>query len=159
MQNAYKFLTKNGQVVAFGFGLLMVLIFYGAVSSGLEEFSMVPQDEQAKSVEGDIFMPGITLTVWLIILAAVAIIGFGIYHIVTDPKGAIKGIIGLVALLVVFGIAYATSSSEISEGWNTEDVITPSISQYVEGSIKTTGILIGVALVAFVGSEIRNFFK
>lgn len=60
---------------------------------------------------------------------------------------------------MVFGIAYATSSSEISEGWNTEDVITPSISQYVEGSIKTTGILIGVALVAFVGSEIRNFFK
>jgi hypothetical protein len=159
MQNAYSFLTKHGQVLAFGFGLLMVLIFYGAVSSGLEEFNMVPQEEQSKSAEGEIFMPGISLTVILIILAALAILVFSLIQIISNPKGAMKGLISLVGLLVIFGIAYATSSGEISPSWNTEDKITAGISQYVGGAIKTTGVLIGIALVAFVASEIRNFFK
>ena len=121
---------------------------------------MVPLADQPKSDEGSIFMPGITITVLLIILGAAAILIFSIIQIISNPKGAMRGLIGLVGLLVIFGIAYAMASNEVNPEWHKEgDIITPGISQYVGSAISTTGILIGLALLAFVVSEIRNFFK
>ena len=159
MTGVYNFLTKHGQVVSFGLGLVLTLLFYAIVGGGLEEFNGVEEKLRPKSDEGGIFMFGLRSAAGLAILCVLAMLGFGIYQMATNPKGAIKGIISLVALAVVFGIAYATSSNEILDTWNTEDVITPGISQYVGGAIKTTGVLIGIVVLAFVVSEIRNFFK
>lgn len=159
MLGVYNFLTKHGQVVAFGLGLLITLAFYGMVGGGIEEFNLVEEKLRPKAPEGEIFTPGIAITVWLARLAALLIIGFGIYHVVQNPKGALKGIIGLVVLAVIFGIAYSMSAGEILDTWNTEDEITSGISKYVDGAITTTGVLIGLALLAFIYSEIRNFFK
>ncbi|RMG85061.1 MAG: hypothetical protein D6714_06730 [Bacteroidetes bacterium] len=155
----YNFLTKNGQVVAFGLGLVLSLLFYAVASSGLEAFNAIPEKEQPASPEGNIFLFGIYAAVALVALCILALLAFGIYQMITNPKEAVKGIIGVVILAVIFGIAYATSSDEISSTWNTEDVITPAISKYVGASIRTTGILIGISILAFIASEIRNFFK
>ena len=124
----YNYLTKNGQVIAFGLGLLLSLVFFMIAFGGLEEFNALEEKARPASEEGNIFLFGLYSATGLAILCVIAMLGFGIYPVATDPKGALRGILGFVAVVVVFGIAYATSSSEISDTWNTEDVITPGIS-------------------------------
>jgi hypothetical protein len=87
---------------------------------------------------------------------------FGIYQMVTNPKAAIKAIIGIAILLVLFFALYSTSSPE-STGIVANAVekfgITDGQSQFISAGIKSTLILGGLAALAFVVSEITNLFK
>jgi len=64
----YKTLTKNGQLFAFGLGLLLTLAFLGSV--------------------------------------------------LTNLKGSMKGLIGFVVLLAIFGVAYSTATLESGPFWD-----------------------------------------
>lgn len=157
----YNFLTKNGTALAFGLGILGVLIFYGSIAGGYGDFAAIAEEEQAASPEGDIFLPGMYFTAFLIAVAFAAAVLFGIYQVATNPKGALKGIIGVVALAVIFGILYTTASEAIDPKYNTADFnfADGGVSKYVGGALKTTIALAGLAFVGLLVSEIRNFFK
>lgn len=159
----YKFLVNNGQRLAFGLGILVTAIFLFSVIGGLDQFNELPEEDQVTTT---IFNAGITGAVVLIIVAAVALIAFGLFQVLGDLKGSIKGIIGLVVLLAVFFIAYSTANGEAA---NEIDPIRNAIERvggieagnlkFIGGAIVTAMVLIGTAFASFILAEIINFFK
>ncbi len=155
----YKLLTKNGQVFAFGLGVLITVIFLGSVFSGIDSFNGLSEEGQYAS---GIFNFGLVASIALIVLGALAMVGFTLYQLVTDPKGAMKGIIGIAIVLAIFGITYATAKPETFEAIvnaEKEFNVSPGASKFITGSITSALALMAIAAIAFVGSEIRNFFK
>ncbi len=161
----YKLLLKHGQLAAFALGLLVIIIFGLSVSSGLDGFNALSDEDQATTTIFDI---GLKLTIVLLVICAAAAVLFAIYQMVTNPKGALKGIIALVVIAVLFFILYSSASVETSgpianaiekfEASSGGD-FTDSNSKMVSAGIKSTLILGAIAVAAFVISEIRNLFK
>lgn len=155
----YKLLTKNGQTFAFGLGVLVTAIFLGSVFSGMSSFQSM---SEADRYDTTIFNFGLYASIGLTILGIVAMILFAVFHLASDPKGAIKGIAGMAVLAIIFGIAYATAKPETSEALMAAEKdfsVTSGASKFITGAITSALALSGIAIVAFVGSEIRNFFK
>ncbi len=161
----YNFLTKNGQTIAFLLGVTLVAVFLINVTAGMASFEALPEEQQA---ETGIFNFGLSGAIVLVIVAAIAMLLFGIFQVVTNIKGSLKGIIGLVVLGLVFLIAYNTTSGDPnpfiqgaidkfqSAGNGT---ITEGNLKFIGGGITTVGVLVGIAVAAFVIAEIRNLFK
>ncbi len=158
----YKFLTKNGQLVAFGLGLVLVLVFYLIATSGMEAFDAVPEKERPGSEEGNIFLFGLYAAVFLMVLCWAGIIIFGLIQTATNLKAAKNSLIGLVVIGIIFFATYSMANP--ADDAPIQDVIqqfeiSEGVSKYISAAISTTGILALLAVVSFVFSEIRNFFK
>lgn len=160
----YKFLSKNGQTLAFLLGVVLVGIFLISVISGLDTWSPTSDNKY----DTGIFNFGITSARLLIIIAALGMLFFGLFHIATNFKGSIKGIIGFAILLAIFFIAYNSASGEPEpfikgavenfEGSQNVDLTAGNL-KFIGGGISTVLILSTLAAAAFVLSEIRNLFK
>ena len=160
----YKFLTKNGQALAFGLGVLITIIFLGSVLSGVGEFSALPEAEQDQT---SIFNFGLTGAIALTVIAALAMLGFGLFQVASDFKGSLKGILGFGFLLVIFFITYSMASGEatpyiqgaIDKFETAGAVFTSNNLKFISGGISTAVALVVIAAVAFVFAEVRNLFK
>lgn len=152
-------------MVALGVGVAVIIIHFATVFAGLEAFNLIDADnldEKPKLLaEGSkMVSTGIVLTAVLFVIAAAALLFFGIFQVVTNPKGAIKGIIGLALIAVIFGIGWGMSGAEVLPVWDEKGFgITPTISKYVGASVFASIAMLALASVGLVGSEIRNFFK
>jgi len=101
--------------------------------------------------------------VWTYILigvACVATVAFSIMGMITHPKNAKNALIGFGAMIVVFGLAYALGSSEIPKflGYQKFD-ITPGLSKTVGGSLYAIYLLLTLAIVGIVYSEVSKALK
>lgn len=158
----YKFLTKNGQLIAFSVGGLITVIFIIMAFSGLDEFNSLGKDERPGS---DNFNFGISASIFLIIICFSLMVVFGLYQVVVHFKSSLKGIIGFAVIVLIFIIA----SSMVPE--SIEDIpkyiskpmmkydVTLANYGFISGGIVTAVVLGFVAVLAFIGSEIFNFFK
>ncbi len=155
----YKALTKHGQLAAFLIGLIVIVVFFASVFSGVDSFNALTKEDRGTTT---IFNNGLYLTLVLLVICAAAAVLFGIWHMVTNPKGAIKAIIALAILLVLFFALYSTSTPETSgvvanavEKFN----LTDGQSQFISAALKSTLILGALAVLSFVVSEVTNLFK
>ena len=112
--------------------------------------------------ETDIFNFGINASIGLVLAAVVILLIFAVLGLFTNFKGSMKVILGLAVILGLFGIFYAISTPEesgilvrLAQEFN----ITDSISKFISAGIKTTIALLGMALVIWVFSELRNALK
>ena len=160
----YKFLTKNGQALAFGLGVLITAIFLISVVSNMGEFTTMAKEDQTQT---GIFNVGLVGAIALAIIAAAGMLIFGLAQIAGNLRGSMKGIIGVAILLVIFFVSYSMSSAEptayiqgaidkFESGGATFDNDT---LKFISGGIGTTVALVAIAAVAFVVSEITNLFK
>lgn len=154
----YAFLSKYGQMVAFGLGLLITIGFLASVFGGLEKFTAL-DDEGRKGTT--IFNFGLYAVMALSVIGVLVAFGFGLFQMATDPKGAVKGIAGiaLIAALYFVGQSLAGPDSQEIIATRSEFAVTDAQSKIINGSIIGGLILGGLTLAAFVGSEIRNLFK
>ena len=160
----YKFLSKNGQTLAFLLGVVIVAIFMGSILSGLDAWNPTSDNKY----DTGIFDFGLTTARLLVYVAAAGMVIFGLWQVLTNIKGSLKGIIGVAILLGIFFIAFNSASGEPDafvkgavenfEGSQGVD-LTANNLKFISGGISTVVILAGVAAAAFVLSEIRNFFK
>jgi hypothetical protein len=105
------------------------------------------------------------LIVWAYILTGLAVgltIIFPVIQMVTNPKNAKKGLMGILALVVILGIAYLFASGEVLGIKNLElaakyDV--PSTLKYAGMMINSIYILAVIAIVSMVYSEVAKVFK
>jgi hypothetical protein len=84
--------------------------------------------------------------------ALVAIVG-PIIQLFANFKSARTTLLGIVILLIIIFIGYSMSTNE------SYDTVGPFASQLIGGGIRATFILIGLAIVAAVYTEIAKFFK
>lgn len=98
---------------------------------------------------------GIIVTYILLGVAAVTAVIFPIFQLITNFKKAKAALIGVVILAVVLLLGYSLSTNEVYEGF----AVSPTQSQWIGGGIKATMILIGMALVAAVYTEVSKLFR
>lgn len=117
--------------------VLSVLFFVGAVSEGL-------------------------LITWCYILfgiAALAAIVFPILNMVQNPKGAKNALIGVVALVVVFGLGYALAGSEEFFTHDGNLLADAATSKKSEAGLIAFYIMGAAAIGAVVYAEVSKMLK
>jgi hypothetical protein len=81
-----------------------------------------------------------------------------IINAIGNPKSLVSGAIGLVFLLVVFGIGYSIAGSEVTATYS-KFGIDAGLSKYVGGIISTTYILVLIALIGIIYTEISKIIS
>jgi len=155
----YKYLSKNGQLLAFGLGALLTALFLISWLGGQASLDALPDDEQYKT---GIFDVGILGATAFFAIGALLAVGFGIYQTATNFKNSAKGLIGIVALIVIFVIAYSTATPDkggVVGATALKMGVSDNTQKLIDGGMITTYILLGIALVSLIVLEIRNFFK
>ncbi len=156
----YNFLAKNGQALAFGVGALLTVIFLLSAFSGLEQFNMQSREDQWTT---NIFNIGFYAAIILTVLCLVAAVVFGLLQMAGSPKSALRGLIGIAALLGIFFLIYSSVDPSAApadvQAVEKQFEVTAQQSKFISGSIITTAVLAGIALVTFLVFEVINLFK
>ncbi len=100
----------------------------------------------------------INLSIWVIIIAFAIAILFALYFFVTNIKNSLGALVGIAGLVIIFLIAYSMANGNLMEGWAAEG-ITERISKMTGAGIYSFLILIGVAALAAVSTEILKLVK
>lgn len=164
----YEFLTKNGQVIAFGVGVLLIVIFFAIALPGAGNYTFETMSGTEKA-EVTIFDFGLISSIILAVIAALAMLAFGVLHMFSDLKGSLQGLLGLAAMVAIFVISYVTASSEPESpqlaaavqkfGESGVGVITPGNLKFIGASITMSLIMTVIAVGALAVTGIRNIFK
>lgn len=154
----YQFMTKYGQLLAFGTGILVTAIFLIGIFTGLGDFQLLSEADQGES---NIFNFGLYASIALTIICALAWLVFSIINIADDPKGSVKGLIGVAALAIVFFILYTLAKPATGSVAATmaDFGVGEKTGKFISAAMVTTGVLLAGAVLAAAVSEVRNFFK
>ena len=102
---------------------------------------------------------GLIIAYVLVGLGVVMAIVFPLINAISQPKLLVKAGIGLVSIIVVFGIGYAMSDPSTSSRFIQYGVDTPFLSQGIGGALKMVYLLMGIAIVGIVVTEFSKAFK
>ena len=108
----YNFLSKNGQLVAFLVGVVLVGIFLIMAVSGAGDYYF-EQMEDSEIYKVGIFDFGIVVAVVLTIICAIGMLVFGVVQIVSNFKTSMTGIIGVAVIAVLMIIFFNISSGDV----------------------------------------------
>ncbi len=134
-------------IVLLAISALLTIMFYG----GGEDISGDP-------VYTNIFI------LWAYVLTGISVglaVIFPVIQMITNPKNAKKGLLGIVALAVFVAIAYGVSSSE-ALGITNPDLMqfdVPSILKYAGTMINSIYILAALAILSMIYTEVAKIFK
>lgn len=134
-------------IVLLAISALLTILFY----AGGENISGQP-------VYTNIFI------LWAYILTGIAIgftVIFPIFQMIKNPKNAKKGLLGVVALVIVIAIAYGLSSGEVL-GIRNPDLVqydVPSTLKYAGTMINSIYVLAIIAIVSMIYTEFSKVFK
>lgn len=156
----YKLFSKYGLIFAFAVGVVFILIFLVPVLSGLPDgFTELADEEQ---VTTNVFNTGLRATGVLLIATVIITILASLWSLAKDPKGAVKGVIGIAILLVIMFVLYSTSAGEDGgrvQAALAEFNVTSTMSQWISAFIKGAFVMAGGAIILMVLGEISNLFK
>ena len=155
----YNFLSKNGQLIAFGLGALLTVVFLLIVFSGAEDFSLLSKSEQ---METTIFNFGLGSAIALTAICAVAALLFGLIFMILNLKNSLRAIIGIIAIVVIFVIGYSVADPNSSGSLGQtilEFGVQDGASKFISGAMITTGVLGAIAIAGLILFEIYNLIK
>ncbi len=103
---------------------------------------------------------GLYLAYGLVVLATIGafLVPLVLTFVNGNLKGLMKGAVGLVVILVVFGVSYAISGDEVTRRYELFD-IDAAASKKIGGALIMTYIFMTIAVVGMVFTEISRFFK
>ncbi|MFC2123914.1 hypothetical protein ACFLU5_03800 [Bacteroidota bacterium] len=103
--------------------------------------------------EGNIVDIMIYVAYALMGVAVIAAIVMPLVNSLGDPKSLLKGVIGIVFLLIIYGIAYVISQGDVTSVYMKFGV-DAAMSKMVGASIISMYILVGLSVLGIVFSEI-----
>ncbi len=105
----------------------------------------------------DIFL---TVSYLLIGIGAVVAIVMPLIKSLDNPQSLLKTAVGVVALAILFFIAFSTSSGEVAAKYMAEPFsMTESSTKFVGGTLVTTYVLAIAAIAGIVVTEINKAIK
>ncbi len=94
----------------------------------------------------------------LVIVAAVGAILLPLINALGNPKGLLKSGLGVVAIVVLYFIAYAISGAEVTPEYSKYNV-GPELSKAVGGTLIMAYFLLGISVVGILFTELNKVFK
>jgi hypothetical protein len=108
----------------------------------------------------DIYDIALYVGYFLAIIGVIAAVLLPLVNSLGNPKSLMKSGIAVIALLVVFGIAYAVSDNEVSARFAADPFnLTPGASQFSGGLLIATYFLFVIAFVSIFVNEISKAIK
>lgn len=101
----------------------------------------------------------ISISQWAAIIAALAAIVFSILNLFKDMKKAKNALIGIVALILVFGISYAVSSGADYTQYKEDFNVTEGLSRMVSTGLTAFFIFFLGAVASILVAEVSKAFK
>ena len=141
----YNFLSKNGQLVAFLAGVVLVGIFLIMAVSGAGDYYF-EQMEDSEIYQVGIFDFGIVAAVILTIICAVGMLLFGVFQIVSNFKNSMTGIIGVAVIAILMIVFFNISSGEVDH---------PQIERSIEKIVESGGEEPTSGVLKWIGSGLR----
>lgn len=94
----------------------------------------------------------------LVIVAALGAIVLPLINALSNPKSLLKSVLGIVIIGVIYLISWGVSGDEVTARYIKFD-ITSTSSQVIGGVLITTYLLMGIAVVSIIYSEIRKILN
>ncbi len=94
----------------------------------------------------------------LIFLAIISAVTFPLVQGLRNPKGLVKSLMGVGALVVLFILGYALSSSTVTTVWAAKG-ITEGVSKLVGAGLIMFYIVLVIAILGLIYSEISKAIK
>ena len=141
-------ILRIGLIVLFAISALLTLLFY---AGGEEINGVTPKFTEL-------------FIIWAYILTGIAVgftVFFPVIQMITNPKNAKKGLMGIAALAVIIVIAYALASNEILNINNAElaKYNVPSTLKYAGMMLYSVYVLAFIAIASMLYSEVSKIFK
>jgi uncharacterized membrane protein len=95
----------------------------------------------------------------LIGVCIVGILGFSLTNIAKNPGGAKSALVGIIALLAIFGITYAMSSGEDVNTLFAGEDVSETTSRIVGMGLSSFYVLGALAILAVLYVEVTRLFK
>ncbi len=111
-------------------------------------------EESAPLIES-LISPGLIICYVFFAVAVIASIGMPIIHAIKHPAGLMKALIGVVGLVVLFGVSYALSGSEVSAKAVSMGVDAGS-SRMIGAGMITFYIILAASVVLAVYSLVKD---
>lgn len=145
--NLVKRIAQISGIVALGISVLLAVIYYLGIG-----------DEVKVSANVDLLM---NWTLFLIIaIVALAFLVGPILSILTNPKSLMKGLVSIVVLVVIFGIAYAFSSDDTSNISIVKEVTNlGQKAKVADIGLVSFYIITGLTILAIVVAEVKSLLK
>ena len=100
---------------------------------------------------------------WAVVLlglAALLSVLFPLVQFILNPKNAVKALVGLATLGLVFLVAYfMADTTPIVSAVENADFSNPAVLRFADTGILATYILFGFAMLALVYTGVRGLFK
>lgn len=146
-------IRTGGVLLLFIIGLVLIWDATGTTATVDTETQEIVEDV-------DVVTSSVSFTMYLIYACLILIGGFTIWSIIQNPKRFIPSAIGIVAFLVIGGIAYGLASSDIIpdlivDGESHADMTASSLKWGGTG-IKLTFILVIIAVAVIVVSSVMS---
>lgn len=94
----------------------------------------------------------------LVIVAALGAIVLPLINALSNPKSLLKSVLGVVVIGVIYLIGWGVSGDEVTAKYIEFD-ITSTSSQVIGGVLITTYLLMGIAVISIVYSEISKIIR
>ena len=94
----------------------------------------------------------------LLIVAALAAIVLPLIKAIGSPQTLLRSLYGVVALLILFGIAYAVSDSSVRPSWIVLGIGTGT-SKLIGAGLVTFYVVLIIAFIGLIFSEINKALK
>lgn len=139
---------KGNQITMFVFmaiGLILMILTMG-----------IEVTDEGECVNCGIEGSFIGFTYILLVIAVLAALGGTVMTAIANPKKLMGSLIGIGAMIVVFGISYAIASGEVIEAYGD---ITETTSRMVGAGLFTFYILLVLAVLSIVYASISRMLK
>ncbi len=131
-----------------GVSVIVALVYFFRISGAEAEQEIVVAE------------PYILWALILLGLTAFLAILFPIINIVLNPKNAVKALLGLITIGVVFLIGYLGSdTTPIESAVSNPDFSDPAVLRFADTGIIATYILLGVAILSLIFTGVRSLIK
>ena len=145
-------IRTGGVLLLFVIGILLIMNAMGTSATVDPETQEVIEDTD--KVTGSV-----TFALWMVYACLGAIGVFSIWAIVQNPKRFIVPAIGIAAFLVIGFIGYAMASTTPIEGILEHPEATEGALKWSGAGVKTTFILVFIALALIVVSSVMGMMK
>lgn len=102
---------------------------------------------------------GIWLAYAMVIVGVVLAVVFPLIQAAGEPKQLAKAGVGVLGILVMFGLGYALSDGDLTSKFLQSGVDGEGLSRAIGGMLKMVYILMGVAAIAIVYTELNKALK